>query len=94
MSLVVNRELLRSVALRYRTAGRTEKSRIADEFVASTGYHRQYALALLKNPDAKSRKPMRHRKARFDPTVGDGNARETAKAALQGEMKTVLVVAR
>jgi hypothetical protein len=70
MSLASKRELLLAVAPRYFAAGRREKSRIVDEFVAVTGYHRKYALALLKHPHVKTRKPKRHRKVRYGPAVG------------------------
>jgi hypothetical protein len=69
MSHTAKRELLASVAPRYLAAGRTEKSRIVDEFVASTGYHRKYALALLKHPNVKTSRPGRHRTKRYGPEV-------------------------
>jgi hypothetical protein len=37
------------VAPRYQTARREEKSRILDEFCATTGYHRKYAIHLLNS---------------------------------------------
>ncbi len=59
MSLASRRELLAVVAPRYRTAPRAERVRILEEFVASTGYHRKYALTLLNHPvtQASVRKP-------------------------------------
>jgi hypothetical protein len=42
-------ELLKAVRPRYQKATRAEKTRILDEFVASTGYHRKYAIRLLKH---------------------------------------------
>src|SRR5262249_696879 len=48
MSLLSRRELLRSITQRYRAAGRKDKQRILDEFVEATGYHRKYAVALLR----------------------------------------------
>src|SRR2546429_6140778 len=50
MSLDSRRELLAVTAPRYRTAHRAERSRILEEFVASTGYHRKYALTFLNHP--------------------------------------------
>ena len=40
-------ELLEAVSSRYRCATRLERSRILDEFVAVTGYHRKHAIRLL-----------------------------------------------
>jgi hypothetical protein len=59
MSLDSRRELLAVTAPRYRTAHGAERSRILEEFVASTGYHRKYALTLLNHPlsTAPARKP-------------------------------------
>jgi hypothetical protein len=59
MSLASRRELLAVVAPRYRVAHGQERSRILEEFVASTGYHRKYALGLLNHPLTKAavRKP-------------------------------------
>jgi len=42
------RELLAAVRPRYRKASKTEKAHILDEFVANTGYHRKYAIQLLR----------------------------------------------
>jgi hypothetical protein len=59
MSLRSRRELLAVVAPRYRTAQAAERTRILEEFVACTGSHRKYALALLNHPLSKApvRKP-------------------------------------
>jgi hypothetical protein len=43
------RELLLVVRPRYLKASKVEKSHILDEFVANTGYHRKYAIHLLKH---------------------------------------------
>ncbi len=40
-------ELLEMLRQRYREAERSEKSRILDEFVSVTGYHRKHALVVL-----------------------------------------------
>jgi len=42
------RELLEAIRPRYLRASKVEKTRILDEFVANTGYHRKYAIRLLK----------------------------------------------
>jgi len=47
MTLVGRRELLKAVRDRYWRASKKGKKGILDEFVANTGYHRKYALALL-----------------------------------------------
>jgi hypothetical protein len=49
------RELLEVVRPRYLRASKEEKSRILDEFVANTGYHRKYAIRLLKHEAKKQR---------------------------------------
>ncbi|MBI1747929.1 MAG: transposase, partial [Acidobacteria bacterium] len=48
MGLSARKELIHSLAVRYTTANRTEKIRLLDEFIATTGYHRKYAIARLK----------------------------------------------
>jgi hypothetical protein len=53
MSITSRRELLAVVAPRYRAATGEERTRILDEFVASTGYHRKYALSMLNHPITK-----------------------------------------
>lgn len=53
MSLTSRRELLAVVAPRYRAARGEERGRILEEFVASTGYHRKYALSVLNHPITK-----------------------------------------
>jgi hypothetical protein len=41
-------ELIRALSLRYSEARRIERSRILDEFVAVTGYHRKHAMRVLR----------------------------------------------
>jgi len=53
MSIASRRELLAVVAPRYRAAAGQERTRILEEFLASTGYHRKYALSLLNHPITK-----------------------------------------
>jgi len=43
------RELLEAIRPRYLKANKSEKARILDEFCAATGYHRKYAIRLLKH---------------------------------------------
>lgn len=56
-------EMIKALSPRYRRAPRSEKTRILDEFSAVTGYHRKYALLLLRHPPrpAPARAPGRPR---------------------------------
>jgi len=49
MSLKSKRELLEVVRPRYLKASKFEKQKILDEFTSATGYHRKYAIRVLKN---------------------------------------------
>src|SRR5579884_1578899 len=77
MSLSARRELARAVACRYHKAGRPQKSRMLDEFVAATGYNRKYAICVLDKaapepaiaralPQALRR---RRRKSKYGPEI-------------------------
>ncbi len=59
MSLQSRRELLASTAPRYQQASKKEKQTILNELTAATGYHRKYALTLLKYHDAQAAQPAR-----------------------------------
>ena len=48
MSLRSKSELLEVTRPRYLKAIKAEKGKILDEFIASTGYHRKYAIKILK----------------------------------------------
>jgi hypothetical protein len=48
MSLNSKRELLAVVRSRYLKANKREKKKILDEFTSATGYHRKYAIRMLK----------------------------------------------
>ncbi len=67
MSLESRRELLAVVAPRYRAAHTQERSRILEEFVASTGYHRKYALRLLNHPVSQAPARKHRQRARHYP---------------------------
>lgn len=45
--MTTRKELIEGVGARYRCASMSEKSRILDEFVAVTGYHRKHAIRVL-----------------------------------------------
>lgn len=47
MEMKVRHRLTDEVASRYRGANRERKRNILDEFVATTGYNRKYAIHLL-----------------------------------------------
>ena len=63
MSQQSKRELLEAVHPRYLKAGKKEKTKIADEFVAATGYHRKYALRILKRGPSRKKGKRKGRKA-------------------------------
>ncbi len=48
MSLSARREMLISIRQRYLESSWTEKGRILDGFIATTGYDRKYAISLLR----------------------------------------------
>ena len=80
MSFQARRELLAQVAPRYREAGRNKRSLILDEFVASTGYARKYAIRLLSRPVVSSGwKIRRTRERRYGEALQE--ALQTAWAA-------------
>jgi len=65
MSLARRREYLQRTRERYHAAtSRKEQSRILDEVVATTGYHRKYALQVLGQPARRtSNRPARRKRA-------------------------------
>lgn len=69
MSPKSKRDLLCAVYLRYRKAGREQRSGILDEFCAATGYHRKYAIALLNKSFEDVSRPARPR--RRSPTYSE-----------------------
>lgn len=69
MSPESKRDLLCAVYPRYCDAGREQRSGILDEFCATTGYHRKYAIALLNRPVEDVSRPARPR--RRSPTYSE-----------------------
>src|SRR5918911_1027183 len=49
-----------AVAMRYQRSGREQKGWILDEFCAATGYHRKYAIKLLRGPFPRAALPPGH----------------------------------
>src|SRR5438309_2610320 len=79
ISMAGRTELLEAVSTRYGGAGRSERSRILNEFAAVTGYHRKHAIRLLTgwgNRDGgklQTEAPGRagSRRGRYGPEVRD-----------------------
>lgn len=60
--MATRKELTAAAGARYRTSDRTKKSRILDEFVDITGFHRKHAIRLLRGQeDAGSGRRARRR---------------------------------
>jgi hypothetical protein len=51
-----------SLQTRYRKAQRRQRSQMLDEFVATTGYHRKYAIALLRGTVERNEPKARQRR--------------------------------
>jgi hypothetical protein len=51
VSMATRAELILAIRGRYASAGRPEKAKILDEFVALTGFHRKHAMRLLRGSD-------------------------------------------
>jgi hypothetical protein len=56
------RELIAAVADRYRKADRTEKKLILDEFAETAGYHRKYAIRMLRGRQGGIAEPRGRRR--------------------------------
>jgi len=63
MSQRSKREMIEAIRPRYLKANKAGKERMLDEFIATTGYHRKYAIHVLKHgPNPKGlRKPGRRK---------------------------------
>jgi hypothetical protein len=63
MSQRSKREMIEAIRPRYLKANKTGKEQILDEFIATTGYHRKYAIRVLKHgPKPKGlKKPGRQK---------------------------------
>jgi hypothetical protein len=62
MSMATRREMTAAVAQRYSKADRAEKTRLLDEFVLVSGYHRKHAMRLLRT--SKEERPAARRALR------------------------------
>lgn len=65
MSQKSKRELLEAIQPRYLKASRAEKSRMINEFIAVTGYHRKYAIRVLKHGPPRSKGKRKGRTTRY-----------------------------
>jgi len=65
MSFQTRHELLARVAPRYREADRKEKTIILNEFIASTGYKRKYAIRLLCMREIPATKTIKRPRSRY-----------------------------
>jgi len=66
--MTTRKEVLAAIGSRYRAASRSEKERILDEFVATTGYHRKHAIRALR-VDAPAARPPAVRNRLYDEAV-------------------------
>ena len=69
MSIHSKREVLERVVPRYWAVRGVEKRRILDEFVAITGYHRKYAIHVLRHPPEPRKGHRRARKRIYGQPV-------------------------
>ena len=51
------KELITALSKRYKNAGRSDKSRILDEFIALTDYHRKHAIRVLSESTCDVKSP-------------------------------------
>jgi hypothetical protein len=66
---------LRQLQDRYRIASKTEKTRMLDEFVKTTGYHRKHAIAVLNRRRERVQGPIRRpRRAQYGAEEADALA--------------------
>ena len=59
VSMATRAELILAIRGRYASAGRPEKAKILDEFVALTGFHRKHAMRLLRGSDEPAKADAR-----------------------------------
>ena len=65
-------EMVEALSRRYGKSGRAEKTRILDEFVAVTGFHRKHAMRLLRGGPAANSGPIsRPGRRLYDDAVRD-----------------------
>src|ERR1700754_198353 len=67
ISMATRKELIEALRARYSGAPPLEKTKILDEFVALTGYHRKHAIRVLR--DEATTKETRARNRLYDEAV-------------------------
>jgi hypothetical protein len=71
MSKRSKQELTKEIHPRYLNASKADKEKILDEFTAATGYHRKYAIKLLKHGLKRKGYKMVGRKKKYQGEVVD-----------------------
>lgn len=66
--MTTRKELVEALRLRYRSAASGDRTRILDEFVALTGYHRKHAIRVLRGELAPATE-VRQRNRVYDEAV-------------------------
>src|SRR5919206_3907024 len=69
VSMATRDELVAAVVERYRRSGRHDKTRILDEFVAVTGFHRKHAMRVLRSGSTARRTRPRPERRLYDEAV-------------------------
>ncbi len=69
VSMATREELVAATSGRYETARRSEKKKILDEFVAVTGFHRKYAMRLLRQGRGSRKSGPRPERRLYDDAV-------------------------
>lgn len=69
MSIDSRRETAGLVGPRYRMSTLSEKTQILDEFIATTGYSRKYAIRILQAQQVKPARTRQHRKPKYGREV-------------------------
>jgi len=69
MSQRSRRELAGSIQSRYLKANKKDKTKILNEFVAATGYHRKYAINLLEHGLRQTNRKKAGRKKKYTGEV-------------------------
>ena len=69
VSMATRNELVEAIAARYARSDRAEKTRILDEFVAVTNFHRKHAMRLLRGGAPTGRSGPRPSRRVYDDVV-------------------------